>query len=353
MARNVIYHLFRALKLRSDEVVLVPDYHSGAEVWAIRAAGACVRYFPIQRNLDVDLDVLAQICTSNVRVLYLIHYLGWPQPMHELVSLCRERGIILIEDCALSMFSEMDGQPLGTFGDYAVFCLHKSLPVPHGGLLVQNRNVLEDLIRLELEPCTALSLAGRSAELLVERFRGRSDALGKTLRSLKRGAGRILSSVGIERLPVGDISPDFSSVGFELANMNIGMSPLCHRLLRGLDYEAIYNRRRENFLLMRERLVNKVSVLREDMQEGVCPMFFPILVSDKTSAARALRERGVDAIEFWNYGYPEAQGESSWNARFLREHLLELPIHQDITPEQVEYTAHQVLNLGKLTRGTI
>lgn len=350
VARNVIYHLFRALKLRHDEIVLMPDYHSGVETWAVRAAGASVRYYPIRRNLEIDLDALARMCTPDVRVLYVIHYFGWPQPMKELTALCRERGMTLIEDCALSLLSETGGQPLGTFGDYAVFCLYKTLPVPHGGLLVQNTKVLEELARLELAPCTSASVAGRSAELLFERLRGHYDPLGRALCGLKRGAGRLLSSVGIRRLPVGDISPDFSSVGFDLVNMNIGMSPLCHRLLRGLDYEAIRRRRRENFMLMRERLAGQVCVLREDLEEGVCPMFFPVLVPDKSAAARALRERGVGAIEFWNYGYPEAEAASSPHARLLRRQLLELPIHQDITPEQVEYTADQVLGLKPLMR---
>src|SRR5204862_512234 len=76
--------------------------------------------------------------TSGCRVLYVIHYLGWPQPILELRELCKERGIVLIEDCALSLLSQFNGRPLGTFGDYSVFCLYKTLPVPNGGMLIQN-----------------------------------------------------------------------------------------------------------------------------------------------------------------------------------------------------------------------
>ena len=74
-------------------------------------------------------------------------------------------------------------------------------------------------------------------------------------------------------------------------------------------------------------------------------MFFPLLVPDKSTAARALWERGIAAVELWNYGYPEAKGEEGRDARFLRDHVLELPIHQDVTPEQVDYMAEQVLAL--------
>ena len=36
------------------------------------------------------------------------------------------------------------------------------------------------------------------------------------------------------------------------------------------------------------------------LPDGVCPLFFPIVVGDKAAAARALQQRGVDALEFWN-----------------------------------------------------
>jgi hypothetical protein len=38
VARSGIYHLFRALNLKPFDQVLVPDYHSGNEVAAMRAA---------------------------------------------------------------------------------------------------------------------------------------------------------------------------------------------------------------------------------------------------------------------------------------------------------------------------
>src|SRR5690242_23530 len=90
VARSGIYHLFRALKFKRGDIVLVPDYYSGNEVSAIRAAGATIVHYPILRNLEPDLDALARLAKLNPRVIYVIHYLGWPQPMKEIGALCRE-----------------------------------------------------------------------------------------------------------------------------------------------------------------------------------------------------------------------------------------------------------------------
>jgi dTDP-4-amino-4,6-dideoxygalactose transaminase len=339
-ARTAIYHLFRALRLRSDETVLVPDYHSGNEVLAIRAAGAGVCYYPIRRNLQPDLEVLERSArASNARVLFAIHFLGWPQPIEALRAFCRERGMILVEDCALSLLSETHGRPLGTFGDYAVFCLYKTVPIPNGGLLVQNGDVLDGLGRRDLQPCGLPSVAGRTLELFLETVRGRWDRLGAALFSVKRSVGAALRGLHVRPLPVGDI-------GFQAADLEVDMSSVCRPLLRKFDYEGIRRRRRDNFLLLREKLAGRVSVLCEELPPGVCPLFFPILVADKHAAARSLWDRGVSAVEFWNHGDPEASTAASGDAQFLREHVLELPIHQGVTPSQVEYMADQVLRLS-------
>src|ERR1019366_2044198 len=56
VARNGIYHLFRALGLASQENVLVPNYHSGNETSAMRAAGVNIRFYPILRDLQPDFE---------------------------------------------------------------------------------------------------------------------------------------------------------------------------------------------------------------------------------------------------------------------------------------------------------
>jgi hypothetical protein len=48
-------------------------------------------------------------------------------------------------------------------------------------------------------------------------------------------------------------------------------------------------------------------------------------------------------VEFWN----DRQDNPAigLDARYLRAHVLELPIHQDVTPRQVDYIAREVKRL--------
>lgn len=340
-ARSAIYHLFRKLVGSGRRVVLMPDYHMGNEVRAIRHAGAEIVWYPVTRQFEIDMAALRRLCRdSGAQVLFVIHYAGWPQPMELLRDLCAEHGLVLFEDCALALLSGVDGRALGTYGDYAAFCLYKTLPLPDGALLVQNRQVFDDLTRLPLQPPGRMFTAGRLVELGMERLRGRDKTAGRILAVLKQGIGRMLNRLRIERIPVGD-------TGFNPAHVGIGMASWSKRVLGCLDYEAIHRRRRENFLGLREQLPHHAAV-RADLQPGVCPLFFPLLVADKRRASMALSQRGVMATELWNQGDPSAAEHEGPDARFLRQHVLELPIHQDITWPHIDYMARQVRELNIL-----
>jgi perosamine synthetase len=342
VARSGIFHLFRALHLQSSETVLMPDYHSGNEVSATLAAGANVIYYPVRRNLEPDLEALYRMARqTNPRVIYVIHFLGWPQPLREIESIAREHGSTIVEDCALSLLSECDGKPLGSTGDYSIFCLYKTLPVPNGGVLVQNRNRLPELANLATEPCPRMASIGRTTELAFEALRSRRDKLGKTLFEAKQSVGRALRRNGVRHVPVGDID-------WNPANVNIGMSAVTDRIAGGLDFNRIRAIRRANFERLRE-LLPDAPLLRRDLPDGVCPLFFPMLVQDKTATAHALQARGISAVQFWNDEHPHAAPRSGPDARLLRRHVLELPIHQDVSATQLAYVAEVVRGM-KLQR---
>jgi dTDP-4-amino-4,6-dideoxygalactose transaminase len=343
VARHGIYQLFCALDFSSGASVLVPAYHHGNEVRAIRASGARVRFYSIGADLQPDLDEVEQLLRSRPRALYVIHYLGWPQPIEELERLCRRRGTLLIEDCALALLSGVSGGPLGSFGDYAVFCLYKTLPVPNGGLLAQNRGNLAGLQGLGLRGCGALSIGARLLELTADWVRGRAPGLGRSLFAVKRGGGRALTALGLSRRPVGD-------TGFDPSCADMGMSRLSAALLRRFDYAAIKAARRRNFTLLDERLGPRFTPPTGPLEPGVCPLFYPILVREKARAAEQLAARGVEAVTFWNEGDPEAERLRFDDVRFLRRHLLELPIHQDLAPAQLDHLAERALRLEPMER---
>jgi dTDP-4-amino-4,6-dideoxygalactose transaminase len=346
-ARNAIYHLFTTLVAQNPRLtVLAPDYNSGNEILAMRAAGARIEYCPVDREMQMHPEQVEELCARhNPDLLYVIHYVGWPQPMPALLDICRRRGMLLVEDCALSLLSAMPGPapntpgtPLGSFADWSVFCLYKTLPLPNGALLVQNTIRLQALERLELRHAGSASVLGRTAELLVQRIRGRANRVGAALQVVKRGMGRAAGAMEVRRANVGDI-------GFNLDEVDLAMSSLSARLLERLDFDDIRRKRIDNYRLLDAQMDTAIARVFKTLPEGVCPLFFPIVVGDKAAAAAALQQRGVDALEFWNESM-ESGDEMGPDARFLRQHVLELPIHQDLTPRHIAHVAREVSALA-------
>jgi hypothetical protein len=340
VARNAIYHLFRLLGYADGGAVLMPAYHSGNEVAAVRAAGAKVLFYSVDRRFGIDLDQIRRLARGGARALYVVHFVGWMQPMEELRRIADERGLLLVEDCALSLYARRDGRDAGTFGDFSIFCLYKTLPVPSGGLLVDNTAAgLPGIQGLPLRVPGRLSTFARATELALERLRLKSNLAGAALMGLKRAVGSVLNALRVERVPVGDIA-------FDVSRADLALPRFVARLARRFDGEAICRRRRENFRQLMGLLAGRASLLDLDLKEGTCPLFFPILVPEKGAAVRELARRGVGTVPFWNRGDPAAGQDEFPDAHFLRRHLLELPIHQDLGPDEIGYVARQVLALG-------
>jgi dTDP-4-amino-4,6-dideoxygalactose transaminase len=346
-ARNAIYYLCRGLAAmkaskgdHAQLTVLMPEYNSGNEVLAVEAAGAAVSYYPVGADGQVDPAQLERICGDHpYDVLYVIHYLGWPQPIEQLADLSRRLGMWLIEDCALALLSDLGTRPLGSFGDWSVFCLYKTLPLPNGACLVENGAHLPALDDISLRQAGFPSVIGRTAELIVRNIRSRSDGLGAAMESVKRAAGRAAGAMDVPRAKVGDI-------GFSMDEIDLAMSEISSHLIKRLNLDDIRERRIANYLQLARQLERFVTPLHARLPEGACPLLFPILVPDKPAVAALLRSYGVDVLEFWNYGADGSRAHEGERTRFLRDHVLGLPIHQDLTPRHIDYIAAQAVRLN-------
>src|SRR3954471_2141488 len=64
-ARAGIYALCAALRKHGVDSVLLPDYHSGNEIRAIRAAGMRVVFYSVDHHMKPDLDDLYQLMSDT------------------------------------------------------------------------------------------------------------------------------------------------------------------------------------------------------------------------------------------------------------------------------------------------
>lgn len=72
----------------------------------------------------LDVADVARRITQRTRAVVLYHLAGYPGPARELAALCAERGVVLIEDCDNALGATVDGVPVGSHGDLAIYSFY-------------------------------------------------------------------------------------------------------------------------------------------------------------------------------------------------------------------------------------
>lgn len=140
-ARDAIYEVLIRLP---QETVIVPAYTCMAVVEAVLLANKKIVYTH-NGNDGFNSNYLESVKPNTI--VLATHQYGIPCNIEQIAEKCKEKGAILIEDCATSMGSVVNGKKTGTFGDYAVvsFNASKLLNVPpYGGVLIsKNKHMIE------------------------------------------------------------------------------------------------------------------------------------------------------------------------------------------------------------------
>lgn len=305
-----------------EGTLLLPAYIPGGVTWAALDAGFDVRYYPV--NDDLSLPVAAvtdRIEEVDPAAILFVHYLGFADDrFEELASLARERETLVIEDCARAIFSrDGDGRLLGATGDIALFCLHKTLPVPNGGLVV-------------------------AREMHVPRPEGRRSERGTiprvaALAIARRGRILLNPPPTIERAT--DAKLDSVAAGKPKREPG----SLTYRGLHHSRPEKIRSARSKRYRTLRSLLVENTTlrVVTPEAPAGSSPYGVAALAPDSESRqriVRSLRRRGLPCEVFtWPAVYRHAESQSSTGAETLRDRLLIFPTHQDLVDGTVERMA--------------
>ena len=140
----------RALGIgEGDEVITTP--------FSFVASANCLLYErAIPRFVDIEEDTLGldpDLCRSRRRprtkAVLPVHVFGRPCASRRSVAIARERGCAVIEDACEGSGSSVDGRPLGSFGDVAVFAFYpnKQITTGEGGMVVTDDPALAETIR--------------------------------------------------------------------------------------------------------------------------------------------------------------------------------------------------------------
>jgi len=194
-----------ALGVKAGDEVIVPGLTFVADANVVRMAGAT----PVLAdsvsldNWNVSASTIAEKITSKTRAVIVVHFAGYPCQMDEIVRLCKDRSISLIEDVAHAPGASINGRACGTFGDTGCFSFfsNKNLSVGEGGMVCStNDTIAARLYSLRSHGMTSLTL---------DRHKGRSISYDVEEVGLNYRMDEIRAAIGLvqlDKLAAGNMS---------------------------------------------------------------------------------------------------------------------------------------------------
>ena len=346
-ARIAIAHALELAGVEPGQKVLVPAYHCIVMVEPIMHLGAKPVFYALREDLSVDLDDVATKIDADTRAFIAVNYFGFPQDLGALRRFCDERQLVFIEDCAHSFFGTASGQPLGSFGHFAVASLTKFFPVRDGGCLVINASAGTDRI-------PALRSQGLSANIAatldtVEEAIGfhRLTGLGPVISMANHAKQLLRSATPAAKMAHGSnpaLERSGQIGGFDPDWVGIGATAVSRAICRYSSRRRIVERRRRNYARLADYFskVKRCRPIFPDLPAGVVPFMFPLWIDDLAEIFPRLEDRAVPMQRFGQFLWPEMDRNLCAVTQRHSENGVQLACHHEIEDDEVTAIAQRV-----------
>lgn len=305
--------------------VYVPDYFCNQSLTLLRRSAGRLVFYPITAELVPDWEAIEQLAVSTPpQVFVLVHYFGHPSDAKAARRFCKNYDAILLEDAAHCL---LPTSGVGVEGDFVLFSLHKTLPLPDGALLVQ---------RVKAKRSKALDYA-----VVIGACEDARAQLGLATPSPARWLGKRIvqkALMGMLRYPKPQSQLEYyPEIGACNLPATAGLSEFAGRLLASLtsDLSQYAQQRRINDAAWILGLPDgDFSRIFPKMERDEIPYLAAFRVVDPTQAERIyerMRLAGIWALP-WPDLAPEVLRDKQYHCRAiaLRASSIFFPVHQSV-----------------------
>ena len=122
---DALHFPLRAAGIGAGDEVVMPSFTFVATAEAVSYTGAQPVFADIEPDsFCLDPRALERALTPRTRAVIVVHLYGRCAPMAEIADLCREKKLVLIEDCAQSLGADEGGRQAGSWGDFGSFSFY-------------------------------------------------------------------------------------------------------------------------------------------------------------------------------------------------------------------------------------
>jgi dTDP-4-amino-4,6-dideoxygalactose transaminase len=352
-ARECIYLALKLLPLSKPSRIGVQLFCCPCVFEAIVAAG----HVPVFLDIDESTYGVSPVALAEVKdtldALILVHTFGYPVNIEQIRASLGNRRIPIIEDCAHALFSEYQGNPIGTSTEMSVFSfgLRKPATAGGGGVLIVNGAALRDTYeRMDTHADTTLQEVFHTMECLT-----RSIAYERHIYALSM----------LLHLPYGRARDGYDPYAHKCLPSGSGWRLRRNRITDTVHLTESINR----FALYAATILPRIDYLRYALKDTFLmlppepswgkwnhfwiPIRFPS-AEQYISGQATLWERGLDAAPIWQHCLAQAprfgyRGGCS-QAEKAAKTVCRLPPLGSVSDDELEYICDSLRLCAPATR---
>jgi len=148
--RSSLMAILNSLGLEKNDEILLQAFTCNAAANPIIWSGLKPIFVDCnEKTFNIDVDDLQKKISSRSRTIIVQHTFGLSADMDEIMNICQEHNLILIEDCAHSLGADFQGKKVGTFGKAAFFSFSRDKVISsvYGGMVATNDDNLAGKIK--------------------------------------------------------------------------------------------------------------------------------------------------------------------------------------------------------------
>lgn len=133
-----------------DELITTPITFAASANCALYCGGKPVFADINPNTYNIDPESVREKITDRTKAVVAVDFTGQAAPLDELLAICRDKGIVLIEDGAHSIGTKYKGKPVGSIADMTTFSFHpvKTVTGGEGGAVLTNSQELYEKLLL-------------------------------------------------------------------------------------------------------------------------------------------------------------------------------------------------------------
>jgi len=140
----------KAIDVKYNDEIIVSPRSFVASASCVNVAGAKPIFAEVDSNIgNISAKTIKAQITERTKAVICVHITGHPCEMDEILDLCRENKIWLIEDCSQAHGAKYKKKPVGSIGDIGCFSFCQDKIVTTGGeggmVVTNNQNLWEKM----------------------------------------------------------------------------------------------------------------------------------------------------------------------------------------------------------------